>query len=578
MSVSSLRLLGLIVLSACLAAGCSSAKKIEVGGTCILNSDCNSPLVCTAGKCHDACHTSADCPAGQSCITASDQSTVCQLPVETHCIYDSDCPTGLKCATDQRCRNQCQGDVDCFPGQICTTTQTCAEPNQVDSNNNLLLPDGGVRGSGGASGIVDAAICPAGTEACACYPNDTCNAGLTCASHLCVSLGAGGSGGDSGCPTGAELCPCYANDTCNTGLTCASHLCVSLGAGGASGAGGSADAGRKDGGADLGGGSADAPSGNIADVAGTDGTTGGQPFSLLVAEGIPGPTIPQSQWNGVLQFKLTGDGAPLVSAAGIDKSQVADPCGLAFRAASSEVFVGNRHGGTAADGVTGSISRFTYDRATGTLTPNGTITGNGLYVNCQVAFHPVTGELFAANVNYANGAFLTGNPALSRFTFDGAGNAIPNGTLGTGNVSAMAIAPDGKTVYTTDGASSVIQQYDLASGNVSTGVTISAAPRFLYLAALNSYLYATSLDVNKVYRLSIDSSDHLTLKDSFATSDGPYGVAFSPDGQEMFIAAGYWTTDAHLIDRYQYNSLADSWAATTQVTISSSPQGILVVP
>jgi len=197
MSASSPRVLGLLVVSACLAAGCSSAKKIEVGGTCILNSDCNSPLVCTAGKCHDACHTSADCPAGQSCITASDQSTVCQLPVETHCIYDSDCPTGLKCATDQRCRNQCQDDVDCFPGQICTTTQTCAEPNQVDSNNNLFPPDGGVSSSGGASGIVDAAICPAGTETCACYPNDTCNAGLTCASHLCVSMGAGGSGGGS---------------------------------------------------------------------------------------------------------------------------------------------------------------------------------------------------------------------------------------------------------------------------------------------------------------------------------------------------------------------------------------------
>jgi hypothetical protein len=28
----------------------------------------------------------------------------------------------------------------------------------------------------------------AGTEGGSCYPNDTCNAGLTCASHLCVNL------------------------------------------------------------------------------------------------------------------------------------------------------------------------------------------------------------------------------------------------------------------------------------------------------------------------------------------------------------------------------------------------------
>jgi hypothetical protein len=152
MSASSLRILGLVVVSACLMVGCSEAKKIEVGGTCTLNSDCNSPLVCTAGKCHDACHTSADCPLGQSCIIASDQSKVCQLSAETHCVYASDCPPPLMCATDQQCRNQCQKDVDCPYGQTCTTTQTCAEPNQVDSNKNLFAPDGGVSGSGGASG------------------------------------------------------------------------------------------------------------------------------------------------------------------------------------------------------------------------------------------------------------------------------------------------------------------------------------------------------------------------------------------------------------------------------------------
>ena len=61
MSASWLRILGLMVVSASLAAGCSSASKIEAGGNCIMNSDCTQPLVCTMGKCHDACHTSADC-------------------------------------------------------------------------------------------------------------------------------------------------------------------------------------------------------------------------------------------------------------------------------------------------------------------------------------------------------------------------------------------------------------------------------------------------------------------------------------------------------------------------------------
>ena len=43
-----------------------------------------------------------------------------------------------------------------------------------------------------------ATTCPDGTERCACYGNDTCNAGLTCASHLCVRLGTGGTGSTGG--------------------------------------------------------------------------------------------------------------------------------------------------------------------------------------------------------------------------------------------------------------------------------------------------------------------------------------------------------------------------------------------
>jgi len=53
--MSASRVLVLVVVSVWLAAGCSSAKKIDVGGTCILNSDCTGSLVCTSGLCHTAC-------------------------------------------------------------------------------------------------------------------------------------------------------------------------------------------------------------------------------------------------------------------------------------------------------------------------------------------------------------------------------------------------------------------------------------------------------------------------------------------------------------------------------------------
>ena len=232
MSASWQRVLGLMVVSASLVAGCGSAKKIDAGGACVLNSDCNQGLVCTWGKCHVACHTSADCQPGQSCITTSAQSTVCESPAT--CIYNSDCPTGLICAVDQQCRKQCQTSVDCTSGQICTSTKTCAELSQVDSSNNLFLPDGGVSGSGGTSGADGAGSCPVGAETCLCYGNDTCNAGLTCASHLCVSLGAGGSGGGGSGDAGVRDAPGAQPDV-STGGTGGGGTSASSGGGGGAG-------------------------------------------------------------------------------------------------------------------------------------------------------------------------------------------------------------------------------------------------------------------------------------------------------------------------------------------------------
>jgi hypothetical protein len=62
----------------------------------------------------------------------------------------------------------------------------------------------GVARPGGGSG---GAGCPAGSEGCACYGNATCDARLTCASHLCVNFGTGGSaqGGMSAGGSGPSL-------------------------------------------------------------------------------------------------------------------------------------------------------------------------------------------------------------------------------------------------------------------------------------------------------------------------------------------------------------------------------------
>jgi hypothetical protein len=194
------RILGLMIASAWFLAGCNGAKKIDAGGTCILNSDCGSSLVCTWGICHVACHTSADCQPGQSCIIASAQSTVCQG--FTPCTYNSDCQTGLICAVDQQCRQQCQKNVDCTNGQTCTTTGTCAEQSQVDSNKNLLVPDGGLSGGGG-TGASTSPNPDASPDLPADVPVSTGGTGGGAGG----TAGVGGTSGTGGAGTGGSISP-----------------------------------------------------------------------------------------------------------------------------------------------------------------------------------------------------------------------------------------------------------------------------------------------------------------------------------------------------------------------------------
>src|SRR4051794_29850534 len=111
------------VLCALVLAGCGSDAKPKPGATCTINSECNNPLSCTAGKCHEQCQDSRDCQQpGARCVkdnvvgSATMGVHVCQLPEEMpRCSMNSDCKLGLVCAKDLMCRNECKEDRDC-PG------------------------------------------------------------------------------------------------------------------------------------------------------------------------------------------------------------------------------------------------------------------------------------------------------------------------------------------------------------------------------------------------------------------------------------------------------------------------------
>jgi hypothetical protein len=292
----------------------------------------------------------------------------------------------------------------------------------------------------------------------------------------------------------------------------------------------------------------------------------GTPFALLVTESPPGPQNgDRASWGGVRHYTATGSGAPLVEGTGIPAAMLADPAGLAYRASSGEVFVGNRHGNNAADGTAGSIVRFRYDRQNRSFTLTGTITGNGLSGVHGMTFSPTTGELFAAS--YVG--------CISRFTFDGAGTAMPRDAFGSGGCRGVRVSADGKRLYVT-AATAVIKVFDLT---VTPPMELAAtpvmdSPSLHGLAWHGGLLYAAGLTNNKIHRFFIDLGGNPQQKDTIAASS-PAAIDFSADGMEMFTAGH---RDSDVLQRFRYEATGDSWTSSAEISAQKSLGDVLVLP
>jgi hypothetical protein len=116
--------------------------------------------------------------------------------------------------------------------------------------------------------------------------------------------------------------------------------------------------------------------------------------------------------------RFTDDGTGFTSN-GLFDSGGNSPHGMVF--IGNELFVAN------VDSVNVARFTFTSNDASGTAVPNGTITGNGLQRPIGLAVAPWD-ELWVVNQGLnGSGNPLANGGSASRFTFDGAGNAVANG-------------------------------------------------------------------------------------------------------------------------------------------------------
>jgi hypothetical protein len=191
------RLASWLTIAGCFAlpASCSGDKKTTaaLAEGCLINTDCDPPLVCAFRRCHTECTDSRDCEPGQRCVASDRPFHVCQLAEERNCTYNSDCPSGETCGVDLQCRDQCLGDRDCVKTQVCVGG-TCADTGELHDGY-LLAPEmeGGAEATGGGqpclytSECVFPLICKNQICSRECLAPADCMPGYDCVSNRCIA-------------------------------------------------------------------------------------------------------------------------------------------------------------------------------------------------------------------------------------------------------------------------------------------------------------------------------------------------------------------------------------------------------
>lgn len=231
---------GLVLFSVSVLSACGGgAAKPAPGMGCALNSDCAAGLTCTFGLCHSACVVNGDCPTGELCVKSGatgdggSSLNVCQLAVESKCVYNSDC-TPLVCARDEQCRNECQTSADCVSPQVCTDSKVCALPSQLVAGTNDVKVvttglDGGSAGAGGSGAAGTGGSgggTPTGAGGAAGAAGTTGTAGTTGKGGTTGTAGTTGAGGAAGSAGGCS-------PACGLGSQCVSGTCQPCGVSGA---------------------------------------------------------------------------------------------------------------------------------------------------------------------------------------------------------------------------------------------------------------------------------------------------------------------------------------------------------
>lgn len=281
------------------------------------------------------------------------------------------------------------------------------------------------------------------------------------------------------------------------------------------------------------------------------------PYQIIICETPMG----SGGGQGVRRYMVFDTFGAIIQLTPIPGAMLNDPSSAALRT-PTELFVSNR----AAHTGNSSISRF--DLSGSFYQAAGTITGNYVTDCHQLAFNPVTGELFQTN--------FTGGK-LSRFLFDESGNAVANGCvqMPDGNkMLGVAVRPADQQLFVSD--YDYVRRFTRNPDSSYTFVSnfkVQSGELYHFMKFHNDELYLAAFTTNRVLRFSFDAGGVPALKQTI-DSPGALDMDFSPDGQEMFVSN-------HRVGglyRYRYNADNDTWVRFGDLIPTPMLGGVVITP
>lgn len=281
-------------------------------------------------------------------------------------------------------------------------------------------------------------------------------------------------------------------------------------------------------------------------------------YSVIAAETIAGSLGGNTAaYGGLQRYDFTASGGTATAGTGVPASQLVDPVGLRFK--GGNLYVANRHGNTTG---TGSVMGLAWDGSNlGSPTLLATAASSAHQGMAGVDLDP-NGDMFVATVN----------SGTRRFRDNGSGYMDIGGTT-SGAVRDALVSPDGTKLYESRLNGTIVVTDILANGfGTTTTFAVAGSNTLHQMTWQGGSIFAASYNSSSVHQIMVDANYNMTSSSIVANYNGAIGIAFSTDGQEMYVASH----TGNSIGRFMNNG--GSWVANGAIQTGHNMGYLATVP